>query len=128
MSDDRKRDIGDGPVEHRHRQRQPDADHRPVAAWDRQAVFGLRPGFFDGLEVHDWRLIGLKPNEPQPEGLPMLLATENLIDELAQIRELGELQPFPALDALGHPARFETQLRRFLEPQPGVRDRTDLAR
>src|SRR5205809_236277 len=54
-------------------------------------------------------------------------APQNLIDQRSQIAEFGELHPLPTFDALGHPSRLETELGRFLQPQPRMRDRTDFA-
>ena len=54
--DGRQRDIGDGAVEHRHRDRQPDRHDRPIAPRHRQAVgFGHGPDDGLGIGRSGWR-------------------------------------------------------------------------
>ena len=70
MGDDRQRDVGDCSVEHRHGERQPNADDGPISPRDRQAVLLVMVG--RGLEVHGRRLIGRMANELQPMRMPVL--------------------------------------------------------
>src|SRR5688500_3937719 len=55
------------------------------------------------------------------------LASEDMVGERFQIGELGQRDSASAFDPGRHPRGLEAELRRFLEPQSGVRDRPDLA-
>src|SRR4051795_11014755 len=63
MGNHRQSDVGDCPVEHRHGECQPDADHGPVSPRNRQAVLLVMLG--RALNVHVSKLSGGMPNELQ---------------------------------------------------------------
>ncbi len=70
--DRRKRDIGDGAVEHGHRQGEPDRRRRPIAAGHGQAVAFLLALRWTDFAIHVPRPMAGPPNEPQDEAMRLL--------------------------------------------------------